>query len=84
MPKNFHSTYPRDCIAPPKGNPKYLKSGDGLELNAKLNSMRNQDPIDKQAPGYDNIHANDWVRGANEDGRPPHFDNSPPRSKMRR
>jgi hypothetical protein len=43
-----------------------------------------QDPVDQPGPGYFNDTGNNWVRGANEDGRKPGFDNSPPRSKMRR
>jgi hypothetical protein len=31
-----------------------------------------QAPTDKQAPGYSNIHRNDWIRGAGEsaEGKP--------------
>jgi hypothetical protein len=39
----------------------------------------------RREPDYNNIHKMDWVRGANEDAcAMPHFDHSPPRSKMRR
>jgi hypothetical protein len=41
-----------------------------------------QCPEDARAPGYDNDHPMDWVRGAGEDAtRMPHYDKS---SKMRR
>lgn len=46
---------------------------------------RPQCPEDARASGYDNNHPMDWVRGKNEDAcAMPHFDHSPPSSKMRR
>jgi hypothetical protein len=39
---------------------------------------RPQAECDQRAPGHDNNHPNDWVRGRNEDAtRMPHFDKSP-------
>ena len=36
-----------------------------------------QCPEDARAPGYDNNHPNDWVRGRNEDATSmPHYDHS--------
>lgn len=45
-----------------------------------------QCPEDARAPGYDNeVPVKSWLRGGNEDAcAMPHFDHSPPRSKMRR
>ena len=41
-----------------------------------------QDPEDQRSPRYDGDHANDWVRGANEDATAmPNFDHSPKRMK---
>src|SRR5262245_56502207 len=63
------------------GQPKYV-GGDRLELDPKLNSPAVQCPEDRQAPGYDNNHPNDWVRGAHEDAcAMPHFDHSKRRRK---
>ena len=46
---------------------------------------RHQCPEDARASGYDNNHPMDWVRGKNEGAcAMPHFDHSPPSSKMRR
>jgi hypothetical protein len=46
--------------------------GDGLELDARLNSQASQDPIDAHAPGYSNDTRETWLRGK---GKPhPHFD----------
>jgi hypothetical protein len=39
---------------------------------------RPQCPEDARAPGYDNNHKMDWLRGVREDAtRMPHFDKSP-------
>jgi hypothetical protein len=49
--------------------------GDGLELDAKLNSQANQDPIDKHCPGYSNdVPVSAWTRGGSQR---PGFDSGP-------
>ena len=74
MPRNKYS----DQISTPKGSgPKGVMDQTSEEAP--------QCPEDARAPGYDNNHKMDWIRGANEDATTmPHFDHSPPRSKMRR
>ena len=69
--------YPHDAIAPPKGNPRY-GGGDGLELDAKANSPKCQDPVNAHAPGYDNeVPVKSWLRGGGEDATTkPGFDHS--------
>jgi hypothetical protein len=53
--------------------------GDGLELDAKLNSQAPQDPIDKHAPGYSNdVPVRSWTRGGSQR---PGFDSGPSGSR---
>jgi hypothetical protein len=64
----------------PCGGDEMPKASSGT-MNQK-SEERPQCPEDQRAPGYDNNHPNDWVRGKNEDATSmPHFDHS---SKMRR
>jgi hypothetical protein len=59
------------------GEPKYFNGAP--QPSGKL--QRPQSPEDRHAPGYDNDHRNDWVRGRNEDGAPPQFDRLRGRNK---
>jgi hypothetical protein len=53
----------------------YERYGKPQQPDMKAKDMSQpQDPQDKRGPGWQNDTPNNWLRGANEDGRPPNFD----------
>jgi hypothetical protein len=70
----MHSFPKRGGEMPKKFDPMSQKSEEAAQC-----------PEDARAPGYDNNTKEGWLVGKNEDAcAMPHFDHSPPSSKMRR
>jgi hypothetical protein len=75
--KSQRRTKPDDCrpYSPKKIEGLYAKGKKTPSLGTKDDEdQRNQSPVNRHAPGYDNDVKDGWITGAGGDGRKPTFD----------